>query len=106
MYKLFGIFLFISLLSVQESDARPKYFSNFNKLYQTKSENFDKLNKFKCGICHINPRGRGTRTPYGEDFRANRRDLLKIEALDSDKDGISNLNELIAGTNPGDSNSK
>lgn len=103
---MFKTILFVSLFSVpMAAEARPKYFEKFYENYSD-LESLDSLRNFKCGICHINPQGRGTRTDYGNDFRSARRDFSKIEALDSDGDGISNLDEIIAGTNPGDSNSK
>ena len=33
-------------------------------------------------------------------------DFAKIEALDSDGDGVKNIDEIKAGTNPGDAKSK
>ena len=98
--------MFLVLIADSNADARPRYFDNFNETYEAQGANMDELSKFRCGVCHINPRGRGKRTPYGEDFRSNRRSLAAIEAIDSDKDGIVNLEEILNGTNPGDANSK
>ena len=42
--------------------------------------------------------------PYGTDFGAANHDFGAIEAKDSDGDGFSNLDEIKAGTFPGDTN--
>ena len=102
MKNLFVLFALIAMSL--PADARPKYLEAFQDTY-SETGNLEELSKFKCGVCHINPRGRGTRTDYGNDFRSARRDFSKIETLDSDGDGITNLDEIIAGTNPGDASS-
>lgn len=86
------------------AEARPKYLERFYETYSTQG-NIAELEKFQCGVCHVNPRGRGTRTDYGNDFRGARRDFTSIENIDSDGDGVNNIDEIIAGTNPGDANS-
>jgi hypothetical protein len=72
-----------------------------------------------CSTCHatdVPTKGNRGLNPYGLDVKkravvrdaAGKKtlDLSKVEALDSDKDGKSNLEELKAGTNPGDPASK
>jgi len=73
----------------------------------------------KCTTCHVKS------LPKKEDHESNAygKDLLakavvdpkaakkefkfeKIEALDSDGDGVKNIDEIKAGTNPGDPKSK
>lgn len=87
------------------AEARARYLSNFNAFYEEKGAPMDMLSEFRCGICHVNPRGRGTRTDYGNDFRSAGRDFAAVESVDSDGDDISNLEEILAGTNPGDASS-
>jgi hypothetical protein len=58
-----------------------------------------------CALCHINPAGGGTRNPYGEAFRSSQHSFSAIEASDSDNDGYTNLQEINAGTFPGDAKS-
>jgi hypothetical protein len=64
-----------------------------------------------CTTCHVQA-GPPAHNPYGADLGAARdaalpfgddiaRALLEIEALDSDGDGVSNLEEILAGTEPG-----
>jgi hypothetical protein len=71
------------------------------------------LKKADCAVCHI-AKGKTKLNPYGEDIKKElagsktlTADILKkVEALDSDKDGVSNLEEIKAGTLPGDPKSK
>jgi len=69
--------------------------------------------KPKCGTCHVKPKpkkGEEQLNAYGKDFLATKKDgkfdFAKIEKLDSDKDGVSNIDEIKKGTNPGDPASK
>lgn len=70
--------------------------------------------KAKCGTCHVaampkkdaadvNAFGKDMMAKALVDPKAAKKtfDFAKIEALDSDGDGKSNLDELKAGTNPG-----
>ena len=74
----------------------------------------------KCSTCHMKslPKKDGDHelNPYGKDLlakavvdpKAAKKELKfeKIEALDSDGDGVKNIDEIKAGTNPGDPKSK
>ena len=55
-------------------------------------------------------KGEGDVNAYGNDLDGDEKgrqvQLAKIEKLDSDKDGVSNLDEIKKGTNPGDPASK
>jgi hypothetical protein len=69
--------------------------------------------KIKCGSCHTKAmpkKGEADVNAYGKDLTATKKeakyDFAKIEKLDSDKDGVSNLDEIKKGTNPGDPASK
>ena len=67
-----------------------------------------------CGLCHLNGvTGRGTvTTPFGASMRGvglhpgDEASLktalasLKAEAIDSDRDGVGDVAELVAATNP------
>ena len=56
-----------------------------------------------CSLCHTNV---PTRNPYGMAFAAAGHSFTSIESADSDGDGFTNIQEITAGTYPGDSNSK
>lgn len=72
----------------------------------------------KCTTCHIKPLPKKEdheSNAYGKDLaktlldaKAEKKlyDLAKIEDLDSDGDGVKNIDEIKAGTNPGDPASK
>lgn len=72
------------------------------------------LDKANCAVCHV---GKSTKlNPFGLDVKKALSDakshkvtpeiLAKLESLDSDKDGVKNIDEIKAGTNPGDAKSK
>lgn len=97
-----GTFLLLFGLTVTfVVEARPRYLRDFNKNYEDIGD-LSALKGFKCGICHVNPKGRGTRNDYGQDLAVVGRNFEEIEAIDSDNDGVVNIAEIVAGTNPGD----
>lgn len=60
-----------------------------------------------CAICHADMTADRTKmTLFGQDFKkltgAATEKIAKLEKLDSDKDGFTNLEELKAGANPSD----
>jgi hypothetical protein len=76
--------------------AMPSIQTAFVKQYPlTKQTNLD-----NCGTCHL-PAKQDFLNGYGLALREARLDFAKIEALDSDNDGRSNLQEIKDGTNPG-----
>ncbi|HSB35293.1 MAG TPA: thrombospondin type 3 repeat-containing protein [Thermoanaerobaculia bacterium] len=69
----------------------------------------------KCSTCHtaampkketagVNAYGKDMEKAFDKEKKVY--DFKKIEALDSDGDGVKNLDEIKAGTNPGDKASK
>ena len=70
-----------------------------------------KLHEAKCLVCHTSPKGK-TLNPYGKDLEAVMKakgtkklseDILRsVEKLDSDKDGMSNIDEIKADRMPGE----
>ncbi len=57
-----------------------------------------------CMLCHTNGGG-SSLTKYGKDFLRNGASiaaLRRIEKLDSDNDGFSNIDEILSRSNPGD----
>jgi mono/diheme cytochrome c family protein len=69
--------------------------------------------KAKCSTCHTKAmpkKGEADVNAYGkalgETKKDGKYDFAKIEKLDSDGDGVSNLDEIKKGTNPGDPASK
>ena len=58
-----------------------------------------------CNVCHASKKGGDAPNPYGRAFLHNGMNLstfLRIAEEDSDKDGFSNIAEIIARSYPGD----
>jgi hypothetical protein len=86
-----------------------KTFTTYYKLPKAGS-----LAKQKCAVCHVGMKAK--LNPYGLELekamKAGKADKLtagilkKVEMLDSDKDGVKNVDEIKAGTSPGNPKSK
>ena len=88
--------------------ALPSFVKDFASIY--KLEKTSTLAKATCAVCHI---GKSTKLNlYGLDIKKElaaaktkkiTAELLKkVEELDSDKDGVKNIDEIKADTLPGD----
>lgn len=74
------------------------YLTSFNATYGTSGTALS-----TCSLCH--PGGDTSQfNPYGLDY-ANAGSFAAIESLDSDGDGFTNIDEIRAGTFPGDATS-
>jgi hypothetical protein len=106
---LVGAAVLLTVATVAE--AKAKYVADVNAQYPAA--------KASCVTCHVSPKptksdralnGFGTDVKEKAIVRdgAGKKalDLSKIEALDSDRDGRANGDELKSGTNPGDPASK
>lgn len=79
----------------------------FDRLYKPGADT--ELKKAKCAACHIERNGKGGLNAYGKALdkkTAGAEALKSVENLDSDKDGFTNIQEIRAGTLPGDPKSK
>lgn len=87
-------------LLVSPAESKPEYLSEFNARYKTAGSHLD-----TCSTCHASTSpSKENLNPYGKDFGAANHDFGAIEAKDSDGDGFSNIDEINAGTFPGDPN--
>jgi hypothetical protein len=82
--------------------ALGSYLTNFNTQYdaqyQTAGSKLD-----SCNLCH--PGGNtGQLNPYAVAFAASGHNFGTIESADADGDGFTNIEEIAAGTFPGDPN--
>ena len=93
------------------ADAFSGWTSTFNSQYGT-SGTSGGTTLGSCVTCHVQLNGRGGYNDYGLDSKAAGIDsdtvgaLIAIEMTDSDGDGFDNLEEINAGTFPGDAGSK
>jgi hypothetical protein len=87
-------------LLVSPAESKPEYLSAFNSRYNTSGSHLD-----TCSTCHASSSpSRDNLNAYGKDFGAANHDFGAIEPKDSDGDGFSNIDEIKAGTFPGDPN--
>ena len=86
---------------------------DIQKAFKEKYPDAKALNT-KCSTCHTTalPKKDGdhANNAYGADLAKTKKDgkydFAAIEKKDSDGDGVSNIDEIKKGTNPGDKNSK
>ncbi|MCK5368321.1 MAG: hypothetical protein KAQ62_07195, partial [Cyclobacteriaceae bacterium] len=81
--------------------AEIPYTDMFNAEYRTSGGYNYNPQLGSCLTCH--PSGSSKNT-YANDWRNNGHNFANIESVDSDNDGFTNLDEIVAGTFPGDSN--
>ena len=89
--------IFMILLSIWFAgalEAKPDFMYGFNDQYP------DSPWVNICSICHPGTDGG---IDYRRDWILFGKDFIAIENIDSDGDGISNIDEIEAGTNPGKS---
>lgn len=82
----------------------------FDATYDIKPDS--QLGKAKCMQCHLTMKGGKTLNAYGKDLQTAMKakgtkklteDILKgVEKVDSDKDGMNNVDEIKADRNPGE----
>lgn len=108
--KIFTLALATGLAAI--GVAKLAFSKDFSDTYGIKKTSA--IGQAKCGACHV-----GTKTKlnvYGVDLqkamRAEKTKILtgsvlkKVEGIDSDKDGLTNLKEIEADSLPGDPKSK
>lgn len=90
--------------------AYPGYLDTFRKHYALRAGSA--LANAKCATCHATAQG-GARNPYGKALKAaigsaavTEAALKAVESADSDGDGVSNGEEIAAGTLPGSATSE
>ena len=97
----------ITLIIPMGSQAKPSFYKQFAATYPNISQG---LKDNKCAICHVSNNDYA-RNPYGAALEGtlstngNKPNFAVVEALDSDGDGYTNIEEITAGTFPGDFNS-
>lgn len=101
----------VALLASVVAWAFPPFLKVFTDTYKVKATSA--LGKASCATCHPAKNKTDKLNPYGAALKKNlvggkvtKASLAKVEKLDSDKDGVSNIKEIKAGTLPGDPKSK
>lgn len=88
--------LFWTMIAEHSAFALPAFYKMFRAKYKWASG---------CNVCHSSKKGGDVPNPYGKAFLHNGMNpstFLRIAEEDSDKDGFSNLAEIIARSYPGD----
>jgi hypothetical protein len=106
MKKLFFVGVVFGAFAI--ASAMTAYSKTFNEHYKVKADS--NLAKAACMTCHVGVKG-GKLNTYGLDLqkamtakkaKSLTPDILtKVEGLDSDKDGVSNIDEIKKDSNPG-----
>ncbi|MDE0682113.1 MAG: hypothetical protein OXI63_04280, partial [Candidatus Poribacteria bacterium] len=84
------------VIAEQSASALPAFYKMFRAKYGWASG---------CNVCHSSKKGGDSPNPYGRAFLHNGMNpstFLRIAEEDSDRDGFSNLAEIIARSYPGD----
>ncbi len=97
------------LLLTAVAFALPNDTATFTQLYAPRDGTA--LAKAACLVCHAKMPPSKDLNPYGADLARQGKTraaaaFTAIEKLDSDKDGFTNIQEIAAGTLPGDPASK
>jgi mono/diheme cytochrome c family protein len=102
MKKLGYVILALSIIAgaFGMANASPVYVTNFGSAYPGASSSLN-----TCMLCHASSGPPGLNN-YGVAFSSNAHNFQAIENQDSDSDGFNNIDELNAGTFPGDPTSK
>jgi mono/diheme cytochrome c family protein len=93
--------LLLILFAGDAASAKPRFASEFASVYPEAAAS--QLNG--CLLCHDSavPQGEERLNPYGYDFgERGDKEFRRIENLDSDGDGFSNIEEILALSFPGD----
>ncbi len=96
MLLFYLMVLFWTIIAEQSASALPAFYKMFRAKYGWTSG---------CNVCHSSKKGGDSPNPYGRAFLHNGMNpstFLRIAEEDSDKDGFSNLAEIIARSYPGD----
>lgn len=94
-----------TLIIGSASFATAQWLKTFTGTYKPKAGTA--LAGAKCATCHI--KGTTKLNPYGQSLKGKKIEaasLKSVENIDSDKDGVTNIKEIKAGTLPGDPKSK
>ncbi len=84
------------LITGQTAFALPAFYKMFRAKYEWAGG---------CNVCHFSKNGGDSPNPYGRAFLhngMNRSTFLRISEEDSDRDGYSNIAEILARSYPGD----
>ncbi len=87
------------IITGQSAFALPAFYKMFKAKYEWTGG---------CNVCHLSKKGGDSPNPYGRAFLhngMNQSTFLRISEEDSDKDGFSNIAEILARSYPGDASS-
>lgn len=95
-FIVFFSIVFCLTVIVEHSYALPAFYKMFRLKYEWAGG---------CNVCHYSKKGGDSPNPYGRAFLHNGMNIstfIRIAEADSDKDGFSNVAEILARSYPGD----
>ena len=102
------LFVCVVLCAVTMAMALSAFSKTFKENYKVKEGS--NLDKAACSVCHLSAKG-GKLNSYGKDIQAAMKKdnakkltaeiLVKVEGLDSNKNGVKNIDEIKKDQNPG-----
>lgn len=98
-YKLIVALILTVILvaGTSAASAKTSYLTSFNQHYDTEGTTLD-----SCALCHTGSHG-DLINSYGRAYSGSRTKIEAIEDIDSDNDGVTNIEEIEALTFPGNS---
>ncbi|MGQ9455277.1 MAG: hypothetical protein ACUVRS_10195 [Armatimonadota bacterium] len=106
LVKLTAVVVVVALVS-GIAYATLDWQKTFNNLYKPQSGS--QIKKAKCALCHLDNAGKKDLNAYGKLLKGKKvqaSSLRSIERKDADRDKYTNIEEIKAGTLPGDPKSK
>ena len=96
--NLIGALILIALISIPTAQNSFAFQARLDA-FTTEYPGWPTASTHECVTCHANNTSGGS-SPYRTAFAANSFSFTSIKYLDSDSDGVSNIDEILVGFHP------